>query len=432
MTGGIRHAAGRVTVLTGLGMAAGLAVDVLMAMRLGATGMADALILGLTIPLVLETILREGSKFSLVPLMIAQEEGLAVPRARLSGLLNIVSAAGIAVVVLGVVSAPALIGLLGRGLSVEEASLAMTVLQVSMPLVALSMVSNCLAAYLNAQHRFGYAAVRYLAVSSTVLVGASLVVRPEQFVLAIAVFYVLGYLLYVFALWLRARHLGWRHSWQARLPREDLVQIWRQLSWPTGGFLLGQSMRVVERGLASSIAPGAVALYYFAFRVFNAVRNLIGMSLATVILPGLVRRHAANSAAPLGSSVLRPVGLALLFLVPTCLVLVFFAEPVVHLLFGRGEFAGPPVEGAADVLRVLAVALLFFGLTPVLMSVLYARRQQKTIFMVMAGTAFVNLALALILTAPYGLMGIAAAFAGAAVINVSLVSFFARRDVSNG
>jgi putative peptidoglycan lipid II flippase len=285
---------------------------------------------------------------------------------------------------------------------------------------------------LNAQHRFGYAAVRYLAVSSTVLVGASVVVQPEQFVFAIAAFHVLGYLVYLLALWLRARHLGWRHSWKARLPRAELAQLWQQLSWPTGGFLLGQAMRVVERSLASSVAPGAVALYYFAFRVFNAVRNLIGMSLATVILPGLARRHAADSAVPLGSSVLRSVGLALLFLVPACLVLAFFAEPVVRLLFGRGEFAGAPVEGAADVLRVLAVALLFFGLTPVLMSVLYARRQQKTIFKVMAVTAVVNLALALVLAGPYGLMGIAAAFAGAAVVNVSLVSFFARREVSNG
>lgn len=428
----MRHAAGRVTVLTGLGMGAGLAVDVLMAMRLGATGIADALILGVTIPLVLETILREGSKFSLVPLMIVQEGGLAASRARLSGLLNIVSCVGILVVVPVIVAAPVLITLLGRGLSEEEASLAVMVLQVSMPLVAFSMVSNCLAAFLNAQHRFGYAAVRYLAVSSTVLLGASLIVQPEQFVLAIAAFYVLGYLLYLLALWLRAQRLGWRHSWQTRLPREELVQLWRQLSWPTGGFLLGQAMRVVERSLASSVAPGAVALYYFAFRVFNAVRNLIGMSLATVILPGLARRHAADKSAPLGSSVLRSVGLALMFLVPACLVLAFFAEPVVRLLFGRGEFAGSPVEGAADVLRVLAVALLFFGLTPVLMSVLYARRQQRAIFKVMAGTAVVNLALALVLAGPYGLMGIAAAFAGAAAVNLSLVSFFARREVSNG
>ena len=423
----LRHAAGGVAAMTAVGMAAGLGVDVLVAARLGATGVADALILGLTIPLVLETVLREGSKFSLVPLMIVEGAKPGAELVGLSGLLNFFALTGGVLVALIVLAAPLLLNWLGSGLSASDHALAVTVLKLSVPLVALSLVGNCLAAYLNARDVFIAPAARYAAVSFTVLAGAVFMSSRDSFVMAVASFTVLGYLVYLFVLWRLAKRAGWKHSWRDWPTSKEMKVLRHQLSWPTAGFFAGQMMRVAERALASVVAPGAVTLYYFAFRVFNAVRNLVGMSIATVVLPGLARRHRVEDHEALVRSVRRAVVAALLMLLPVCLALILFSQSIVSLLFARGEFSATAVEDTAGLLQILSGALLLFGITPVLMSALYARRRQRTVFGIMIITAAVNLLFMMTLSVVLGLEGIALAFVCAGAVQVALALFLGRQ-----
>jgi len=425
-----RNPAGRIATVTSLGMLAGLAVDVLVARRLGATAYTDALVLGLTIPLILETVFRESSKFSLVPVLLPSASAGSDEALDLSGLLNFFLAVGAACVAAVFVLSPVLVRLLGPGLAEAAAARATSVLRLSVPLVAFSLAANCLAAYLNARGAFVFAASRYLSVSATVLAGSWFFTEPETFLVAVSGLHVAGYAVYLGALWWMVRGLGWRHSWRQWPGRRDLSRIISHVGWPTGGFLAGQAMRVAERALASTVAPGAVALYYFAFRIFNAVRNLVGMSIATVGLPDLARRHAAAQREAFRSAALRTVGAALCILVPVVVGLFIGADAVVDLLFGSGGFSDENVAGTAEVLRILALGLLFFGVTPVLMSGLYARREQRTIFGVMVATAVINLVLALFLTGTYGLRGLAVAFVASSVASVALAgsALFRRGD----
>ena len=62
-------------VITCAGMGLGLLVRVLLIpKRFGFTTTADELITALTIVLVVDTIVREGAKFSLVPLFVTREQ----------------------------------------------------------------------------------------------------------------------------------------------------------------------------------------------------------------------------------------------------------------------------------------------------------------------------------------------------------------------
>jgi peptidoglycan biosynthesis protein MviN/MurJ (putative lipid II flippase) len=60
----------RVISLTFIGMLLGLAVDVLIAAKLGTGKIADALIIALSLPLFIDTASREGTKFSMLPTFI--------------------------------------------------------------------------------------------------------------------------------------------------------------------------------------------------------------------------------------------------------------------------------------------------------------------------------------------------------------------------
>ena len=71
----LRHKTFWVMVITCTGMALSLLVRVLLIpKRFGFTATADELITALTIVLVVDTIVREGAKFSLVPLFVTREK----------------------------------------------------------------------------------------------------------------------------------------------------------------------------------------------------------------------------------------------------------------------------------------------------------------------------------------------------------------------
>ncbi len=413
--------------MTALGMLLGLGVDVLIASRLGVSAATDALILGMTVPLFLETVMREGSKFSLVPVLVERVESGHAGDRYVSGLINLAAVAGIALSLLLMLTSTGLVGLVSPGLSPESLAQARHFLLLSTPLVLGSMIANVLGAYLNSRGVFVVPAARYLVVSSTILAGAIWIGEPGLMAGAIAALYGLGYALYAAMLWLAAKRRGLRYRPATWMSRREIGAITSHLSWPFSGFLAGQSMRVVERSIASTIEPGGVALYYFAFRVFNAVRNIVGMSTAIVRLPGFARVHRDEEHQGLLEKLHRSVKPIFLLIVPLVLTLIMGADFIVDLLFERGRFGSVESDRAAGLLRIMVTGLIFFSVAPVLMATLYARSDQRRVFVVMSGTALANLLLALLLVPMLGLYGLAIAFVASSVVNVSASYTFIRK-----
>jgi putative peptidoglycan lipid II flippase len=417
----------RVAAVTALGMLLGLGIDVLIASRLGVSVATDALILGLTVPLFLETVMREGSKFSLVPVMIDKAPSGQAGSRYVSGLINLAGVAGVTLCLLITLASSGLVGLIAPGLGEDALAQARRFLLLSSPMVLGSLIANVLGAYLNSRGVFGVPAARYLVVSVTVLAGAVWVGDPVLMAEAIAVLYGIGYAVYALILWFAARARGLRYSPSSWMSRREIGAITSHLSWPFSGFLAGQSMRIIERSIASTIEPGGVALYYFAFRVFNAIRNIVGMSTAIVRLPGFARVHRSDEHGMLLKKLRQTVKPIFWMIIPLVLVLIAGAGFIVDLVFERGQFGHVDAQRAAVLLRIMVTGLIFFSVAPVLMAALYARSDQRRVFFVMAVTALANLLLALLLVPVLGLYGLAIAFVVSSVVNVGTSYSFIRK-----
>jgi putative peptidoglycan lipid II flippase len=180
--------------------------------------------------------------------------------------------------------------------------------------------------------------------------------------------------------------------------------------------------------IASFLLAGSVSWLYYSDRLIEFPLGVLGIALATVILPRLSEHHAAQSIQTFSDTLDWALKLVALIGVPASVGLALLAEPLMATLFLRGEFTPRDAEMAAASLRAYAPGLLAFILVKVLAPGYFARQDTRT--PVRAGLQ--SLALGMVLAVAFVLLllrtdwapahaGIAAATACSALTNAGLL-----------
>jgi murein biosynthesis integral membrane protein MurJ len=414
----------QVITITGFGMLFALAVDLLIAARLGTTWVADALILALSIPRLIETAGREGTRFSLLSLFVETKQELCENEYHnfINGLFNLFVIISLGVVLIGWVFAPLIISTIGPGLTTEANAYAVQLFRLSLPLAFFAFSGTVLEALLNSQEYFVVVASRNILVAVTVVVATLLSWRSEETSVWIAAGYSLGY--GCFFLWLLGHafiRVGFRFSLRAWPDKKDFPRLRQAVIYPTVSLGIRQGSRVVERALASLIAPGGVAAYYFAFRIVSASQSIIGVSAATTSLPQITRlviEGKKEAFIKMLQGKTKQVGLLSL---PIALSLVIFYKPITQLLYGRGAFNASSIQQTGQLLQILGVAVVLLSIVPISSSSLYALQKYSWVFYDRVFESAINILLAWWLSRSMGLLGIAFAVPLSLAINLPIL-----------
>lgn len=417
-----RSATQRVMSITGIGMLAALAVDVLLAARLGTSVATDALVIALSLPRLVDTVAREGTKFSLLALFIERQQELSSEKYLdfVSGLLNLLLAIGVGCTILGWLFAPAIITLLGPGLTPEGHIQAVQLLRLSMPLTLFALGSTALGVLLNSQQHFVVVSTRNGVVSVFVVLVIGLAWQSPQFSAWVAGAYTLGSgLFFGLLLWYTISRTGFAINWRAWPDRTALRQLGQATAYPTVGFGVRQGARMVERALASLVPGGGVSAYYFAFRLISSVQSIVGVSVATTGLPSITRYDLSGNTKKFMQSLRRQVGRVVLVGLPVSLGVLVFHDQITSLLYGRGAFSAGSVEQTGQILQWLGLGIVLMCSIPVLNSSLYAQRRFSWVLYNMVFATIVNIGLAWWLSRYWGLVGIAIAVVVSAAVSVA-------------
>lgn len=419
-----RSATQRVISLKFVGMLLALVMDVLIAARLGTSVTADALIIALTLPLFLDTVIRESSNFSLVPIFVAKRHaGEPAEYDRfVSGLLNLCLVSGVVLAAGAALGAPWIVRVLGPGLSEPSARGSVDMLRAAAPMIALAPGITLQGVLLDSQRRFGLVAMRNGMVPGTVVAVIALTWSRPDAALWIAAAHSLGFAVFFVLLYAGARRAGFDHRWTSWPARGDLARVREAVGWPVAGFVVRQGARLVERMLASLVAVGGVSAYYFSFRIFSASQTLIGSSVAITGLPDLSARDAEGAREAMASRVRKRLELTLALVVPATLVVLLFHREIVELIYARGAFDRGSVAVTSDLLFWFGWGILFLSVVPVLQSALYARQAYRSVFRNMLAMSLFNMAVAWGLARWVGLSGIAMSVALTAAVSVANLS----------
>ena len=417
-------------LITFIGMGLSLLFHVLIPRRLGGSETADALIASLKVILLVDTIFREGAKFSLVPLFINEEKSRNPDDFQrwTNGILNFTLCVGTVLMLLIEVFAPGIANLLLSSSSVETRSEMTNFLRLCAPLIIFGSGSTVLGAFLNSQRRFKIVACRNALPPAMATVVFIFLSDVENLAHYVAIGYACGFMLYFgwLSIGMYQTGNGYRFSW---ISFDALRSLKRTITLPTLGFAIRQMTAriIVEVLLVGKLGKGAITLYNSAFRIFSAIQTLIGISIATIGLPGMAADSVEDNKQKLKRTLLRNVRSVLYITVPIILILIFSTTKISQLLYGGSKIDEQSVQQIAQLLFWLSIGTVFSCLIPVLNAGLYAQKAYGLIFRNMVTMAALNLVVAYTLVTVLELKGITLAVVVTALLAVVNLAFLLRK-----
>ena len=417
-------------LITLAGMGLSLVVRVLLIPKsFGFSETSDALTAALTVVLLADTIVREGAKFSLVPVFVTRQKELTQTGYQrfTNGLLILLLGIGVAVFALLEVCAPWLVRAL---LPQSDADIQITtrLLRLSAPSVIFGCGSTVLGAFLNSQGRFKTVALR----NALPAAGAGAVFLclwgTQHLENWVAMGYAVGFMAYFGWLCVGAYRAGHRYRW-TRISMETLDALKGAVTLPTLGFAVRQIVNrlFIELSLVSQLGRGAITLYKSAFQIFSALQTLIGISIATTGLPAMARQDAVDDKAGLARTLGRNTRAAVLIGFPASLVLLIFHQKISWLLYGGGTIDAPSIEVISDLLFWLSTGMVFSCLIPALNAGLYAQKAYRAIFVNMVTMAGFNFLFAYGLLEAWGIFAVAVSVSITALLAVGNLTYLLRR-----
>ena len=426
----LQHKTFWVMIITFAGMGLSLLVrSILIPTRFGFSGIADEIITALKIVLVVDTIVREGAKFSLVPLFVTRKKELTHTEYRrfTNGLLFFLIGVGFAIFALIELLAPWITArLLGKPTINPQRVTGL--LRRFAPLIIFGCGSTVLGAFLNSLQRFKTVALRNALPAGIAGVVFLLLWDTQNLENYVAMAYTGGFIAYFTWLCIGAYQTGHRYE-VTGISLDTLHALKNSVTLPTLGFAIRQitNRLLVEIYLVSKLGEGIIALYDAAFRIFSALQTLIGTSIATTGLPDMAANNAVNDKRQLEQTLNRNARAAIIIGFLATLFMLIFHEKISGFIYGRAERDDTVVELIGQLLFWLSAGMLFSCLIPVLNAGLYAQKAYRPIFVNMIAMALLNFLIAYGLIKTWWILGVALSVSVTALLAVGNLTYLLRR-----
>lgn len=398
----------------------------------------DAYVVAMLLPNLLRQLLAEGaSQNAILPVLSETREqaGDAAARTLYRRVLGLWLCILAGVSLAGVLAAPWLVRLVAAGYAQTPGHIELTtrLARWMFPYIFFMGLAALGLAGLNAYRRFVVAAFAP-ALLNVSLIFACLALpsvlqawgQPAAFALAVGV--LVGGALQVIAQWPSLKRVGLLSWPRLRLNDPRVRAIMLRLAPVTLGLGIYLLDMVVARRMIATLPSGSMSHYQFALRLRDLPQGIFVLALQSATLPSLsalaqTDQQGFNRIAFFG------LRLSLFVSLAASVALVVLAEPLVTLVFERGNFGPEARVQTAGTLVALGSGLWAVAMLRQLTSIYYALGRTRAPVAFAAAGFFVFLVLALLLIGPFGLVGVAWAVAGAEAGRAGMVALGLRRHL---
>jgi len=412
----------------------GFARDMLIAAFLGAGPVADAFFLALRLPNMFRRLFGEGAfNAAFVPAFTAALtlDGPAKARLLAERMATLMTLWLSLLVVMGMVFMPQLMSVLTPGLLDEpfRFELVVELSRITFPYLLFICLTALVSGVLNAADKFALAAGAPLLFNLCAIVSlfalTPFVATPAH-ALAWGTM-ASGVMQLAVVVW--AAHkagLGFRLISFPKLT-EDTRQVIRRMVPGVLGASVTQLNLAVDMFIASWLPAGAISYLNYADRLAQLPLGVVGAAMSTALLPVLSRQLRGGKALSAHRSINRGIELSLALTLPAAVALIVTAQPMLTVLFQRGEFTADKVAATAPALAAYALGLPAYVLIKSLAPGFFARGDTGTPVKIGIATVAFNLCLNLVLTPHLQHVGIALATALSSWANAGLLALILSR-----
>ena len=168
-------------------------------------------------------------------------------------------------------------------------------------------------------------------------------------------------------------------------------------------------VNIMVGSIFATATNGAVSWIYYADRLNQLPLGVIGVAIATVLLPDVSRQVKLGRLRRMGKLFNDSMLFASLLVMPCAAGLMVVGYPLVQLFFERGAFRPADTWETARVLSVLCLGLPALVYVKLFANVFYAHGDTKTPMRAAAAAMACNLALTVALNRAFGYIGVVAA-----------------------
>jgi putative peptidoglycan lipid II flippase len=165
-------------------------------------------------------------------------------------------------------------------------------------------------------------------------------------------------------------------------------------------------VNIMIGSIFATATNGAVSWLYYADRLNQLPLGVIGMAIATVLLPDISRHMKLGRFRRMGKLFNDSMLFASILVIPCAAGLIVVGYPLVQVFFERGAFHSADTYATARVLSILSLGLPALVYVKLFANVFYARGDTKTPMGVAAATLACNVVLTIALNRMYGYVGV--------------------------
>ncbi|MEW6305007.1 MAG: murein biosynthesis integral membrane protein MurJ [Verrucomicrobiota bacterium] len=222
---------------------------------------------------------------------------------------------------------------------------------------------------------------------------------------------------------------GFRFRWVSPWSNDTVREVVARMVPGTIGVAAFQINVLVTDGVAFLVDPQIIASLDYAVRLMEFPQGVFGVSLATFLLPTLSGLAAEKNFTEFRAMLGKGLDHLVFVNLPVSIMLAVLAEPIVRLLFERGQFDADATRRAAVALTCLGPGLVAFSMTNVLTRAFFALGDTTTPMRISLVCLGVNLAVGLAFVIPFRQAGLAMANTLSAIINTWLLITALRRKL---
>jgi len=207
---------------------------------------------------------------------------------------------------------------------------------------------------------------------------------------------------------------------QIKMPKitPDVKRLMMLMLPATFGAGIYQISQLVDTFFATSLPQGSLTLLKLADRLNQMPLGIFGIALGTAILPMLARHIQSDNHREAQRLQGNAVEIALLLCLPCAVALSICAEAFTAGIFQGGRMAPEDTAIMGNIVIALVCGLPAYVLVKVFQPAFFSREDTRTPVFVAAGALAINIALNFYVVPRYGIVGLAAATAITATLNV--------------
>jgi putative peptidoglycan lipid II flippase len=408
----------------------GLLRDVVIGAQFGTSGSYDAYVAAFRIPDIIYTLIAGGILVSaFVPTFtdyLAREDRSGAWRLASAVINLVVVVLIIAAAVAALFAEPIVRYLLAPGFDPAAQALTVNLMRLLLIPPIIFAVSGVVMGILYAHQSFWLPGLAPSAYNLGIIFGA-LALAPFLGVYGLALGAIIGAVLHLLIQVPGLRRVGMHYSTHLAVRDPGVQEVVRLMLPRMFGVAVVQLNFLVETSLASLLSTGAVSALNYAWRVMLVPQAVVAQSVATAAFPTFADQYARGQVQQLRSSLSVTVRSILFIAIPAAIGLLVLREPIVQLLFERGQFTATSTAIVALALGGYALGLIGHSGVEILARAFYALHDTKTPVLLGILALGIDLVMGISLINVLGVLGLALANMTAALIEMILLIVVIRK-----